>query len=125
MDKFFLVSFLGLLIAAQSVAGNMIYDNIGVLEELESLDFEEENEVEASPIPSWTSERGSKVLVNVDSFGAAGDGVSDDTQVNKCVPLEIFVALRCSLVKLHFSPSLYFNRKSAWKTFYNPIIHLI
>jgi hypothetical protein len=82
MDKLFLVTFLGLLMAAQSVAGNMIYDNIGVLEELESLDFEEENEVEASPIPSWTSERGSKVLVNVDSFGAAGDGVSDDTQVN-------------------------------------------
>ncbi|XP_059448894.1 probable polygalacturonase At1g80170 [Corylus avellana] len=80
MDKFFLVSFLGLLIVAHRVAGNLVDDNIGVLEELESWDIEEENEVEVSPIPSWTSERGSKVLVNVDSFGAVGDGVSDDTQ---------------------------------------------
>lgn len=81
MDKFFLLSFLGILIAAHRVAGHMVYDNIGVLEELESLIIEEENDVEVlSPIPSWTSERGSKVLVNVDSFGAAGDGVSDDTQ---------------------------------------------
>lgn len=86
MDKFFLVSFLGLLIVAHRVAGNLVDDNIGVLEELESWDIEEENEVEVSPIPSWTSERGSKVLVNVDSFGAVGDGVSDDTQVNKFVP---------------------------------------
>lgn len=74
MDKFFLLSFLGILIAAHRVAGHMVYDNIGVLEELESLIIEEENDVEVlSPIPSWTSERGSKVLVNVDSFGAAGD----------------------------------------------------
>jgi hypothetical protein len=86
MDKFFLVFFLGLLIVAHGVAGNLVGDNIGVLEEFESWDIEEENEVEVSPIPSWTSERGSKVLVNVDSFGAVGDGVSDDTQVNKFVP---------------------------------------
>ncbi|KAB1207891.1 hypothetical protein CJ030_MR7G024253 [Morella rubra] len=80
MDKFFLVSFLGMLITAHGVVGNMIYDQMVMLEELENLDIEEEKEVELSPIPSWTSERGSKVLVNVDSFGAFGDGVSDDTQ---------------------------------------------
>ncbi|KAL5826754.1 hypothetical protein ACOSQ3_018595 [Xanthoceras sorbifolium] len=60
--------------------GNMLYDNIVMLEELESLEIEEDNEVELFDVPSWTSERGGKVLVNVDSFGAVGDGVSDDTQ---------------------------------------------
>ncbi|GMY26247.1 probable polygalacturonase At1g80170 [Fagus crenata] len=80
MDKFFLLSFIGLLIVAHGVAGNMVCDNIGMFEELENLDIEEENEAELSLILSWTSERGSEVLVNVDSFGAVGDGVSDDTQ---------------------------------------------
>ena len=93
MDKFFLLSFIGLLIVAHGVAGNMVCDNIGMFEELENLDIEEENEAELSLIPSWTSERGSKVLVNVDSFGAVGDGVSDDTQVNMCFLRNICVSL--------------------------------
>ena len=81
MDKFFLVSFLGLLIAAYEVAGNMSSDNFNILGELEDLDIAEED-ADVFEIPSWTSERGGKVLlVNVDSFGAVGDGVSDDTQV--------------------------------------------
>ncbi|KAJ7943657.1 Pectin lyase superfamily protein [Quillaja saponaria] len=80
MDNFFLVSFLGFLIAAQGIAGNMGHYNIDMLEELESMDIEEENEIELSEIPTWKSERGGKVLVNVDSFGAAGDGVTDDTR---------------------------------------------
>lgn len=81
MNKFFVISFLGMLIAVHGVAGNMIYDDIGTLDELENFDIEEDDEVDVFEIPSWTSERGSKVLVNVDSFGAIGDGVSDDTQV--------------------------------------------
>ncbi|OIV93894.1 hypothetical protein TanjilG_05597 [Lupinus angustifolius] len=80
MDKFFFVSLLGLLLAAHGVLGSMMCDNIAMLQELESLDIEEENEVELSEIPSWKSERGGKVLVNVDSFGAAGNGESDDTE---------------------------------------------
>ncbi|WVZ13820.1 hypothetical protein V8G54_011386 [Vigna mungo] len=84
MDKFFLVSLLALLIAAHGVAGSMTCDSIGMLEELKSLesfDIEEETEVEElSDIPSWRSEHGGKVLVNIDSFGAAGDGESDDTE---------------------------------------------
>ena len=81
MDKLFLVSFLGLLIAAYGVAGNMSSDNFNILGELEDLDIAEED-ADVFEIPSWTSERGGKVLlVNVDSFGAVGDGVSDDTQV--------------------------------------------
>ncbi|KAJ4827819.1 hypothetical protein Tsubulata_026156 [Turnera subulata] len=81
MDKLFILSFFGFLIVAHGVAGNMEYDNIGLHEELESFDIEEEYEVELPDTSSWTtSERGSKVLVNVDSFGAVGDGISDDTQ---------------------------------------------
>ncbi|KAG2708257.1 hypothetical protein I3760_05G184000 [Carya illinoinensis] len=83
MDKFLLFSFLGMLIVVHhGVAGNVVIDDIGMLEELDQIcwEMEEENKMESSPISSWTSERGSKVLVNVDSFGAVGDGVSDDTQ---------------------------------------------
>ncbi|KAL1365551.1 hypothetical protein HN51_013576 [Arachis hypogaea] len=79
MDKFFLVSLFCLLIAAHGVTGTLTCDNIAMLDELANMDTEE-NEIELSDIPSWTSERGGKVLVNVDSFGAAGDGESDDTE---------------------------------------------
>ncbi|KAF2292763.1 hypothetical protein GH714_027923 [Hevea brasiliensis] len=65
-----------------AVAENMVYNNIGILEELESFEIDEENEVELFDTPSWTNDRGRKVLVNVDSFGAVGDGVSDDTQID-------------------------------------------
>ncbi|OMO76680.1 Glycoside hydrolase, family 28 [Corchorus olitorius] len=75
MANLFMISFLHLLIGIYGVAGNMLNDNFNILEELENLDINEED-VE----PSWTSERGGKVLVNVDSFGAVGDGVSDDTE---------------------------------------------
>ncbi|XP_071695661.1 probable polygalacturonase At1g80170 [Rutidosis leptorrhynchoides] len=37
------------------------------------------DDIDFSRFPSWSSEYGSKYLVNVDSFGAVGDGVSDDT----------------------------------------------
>ncbi|XP_039041067.1 probable polygalacturonase At1g80170 [Hibiscus syriacus] len=78
MAKLFLVSFFGLLIAVYGVAGNMVHDNFNILEELEDLDLEEEDTdfLESS----WTSQHGDKVLVNVDSFNAVGDGVSDDTE---------------------------------------------
>ncbi|KAK8484061.1 hypothetical protein V6N13_017483 [Hibiscus sabdariffa] len=79
MNKLFLVSFLGLLITAYAVAGNMLYDNFNILGELEDLDIAEEG-AELFEDPFWISERGGKVLVNVDSFGAVGDGVSDDTE---------------------------------------------
>lgn len=77
-----MLSFLVLLMAVQTVAGNMLHKDFVMLEELESLEVEEDRETEHLDVPSWTSGRGSKVLVNVDSFGAVGDGVSDDTQVN-------------------------------------------
>lgn len=107
MDKFFLVSLLGLLIAAHGVAGSMMYDNIGMLEELKSLEAldieDEENEVELSDIPSWRSERGGKVLVNIDSFGAAGDGESDDTEVSSFLIIDftyIIYTRSCNCISL-------------------------
>lgn len=81
MDKF-LVLFLGLLLLAAH--GRVEYsqdDKLNILEELESWDVEDYNEVEDSAKAFWKSERGAKVLVNVDSFGAAGNGISDDTKV--------------------------------------------
>lgn len=47
----------------------------------ESLELED-GELDFLALPSWTSEFGSKVLVNVDSLGAVGDGISDDTKVH-------------------------------------------
>ncbi|XP_012085412.1 probable polygalacturonase At1g80170 isoform X1 [Jatropha curcas] len=80
MDKVLIISFLGMLTVIHGVAGNMVYDNIGLLEELKSFEIDEKDDVQLFDTPSWTSERGGKVLVNVDSFGAVGDGVSDDTK---------------------------------------------
>lgn len=46
---------------------------------------EEDEEMEplsTSEVPIWRSSGAAKIPVNVDSFGAAGDGIADDTQVN-------------------------------------------
>lgn len=76
----FFVFLLSLLITAHGIAENGLHDTVALLRELESFDIHEEDEIEAFEMPSWTSGHGGKVLVNVDSFGAAGDGTSDDTQ---------------------------------------------
>ncbi|CAN0893003.1 Probable polygalacturonase At1g80170 [Linum grandiflorum] len=80
MDRIFFISFVGLLLVGHGVTGNMVYDTLGMVEELETFDIEEGEELGELDVPPLTSERGSKVLVNVDSFGAVGDGVADDTQ---------------------------------------------
>ncbi|KAF8399682.1 hypothetical protein HHK36_015553 [Tetracentron sinense] len=79
MEKFFLVSLLVLLIAAHGVAEDSLSENMLVLGELEDLNVGEEIE-ELAEIPGWTSQHSGKVLVNVDAFGAVGDGISDDSQ---------------------------------------------
>ncbi|KAJ6727622.1 hypothetical protein OIU74_005802 [Salix koriyanagi] len=80
MDKLFITALLGLLILVNGAAENLVYNRFAMLEELESFEIDDEDDVGLFDIPSWTSERGGKVLVNVDSFGAVGDGISDDTQ---------------------------------------------
>ncbi|RAL40011.1 hypothetical protein DM860_008151 [Cuscuta australis] len=46
----------------------------------ERWEIEEDDGAELLDLPSLTNGRGNKILVNVDSFGAVGDGVSDDTK---------------------------------------------
>ncbi|KAK9063453.1 hypothetical protein SSX86_017323 [Deinandra increscens subsp. villosa] len=62
-----------------TVEHGLLSDNFDVFGEIEDLVFEDD-EMELFDLPSWSSQRGGKILVNVDSFGAVGDGVSDDTK---------------------------------------------
>ncbi|KAK6930994.1 Glycoside hydrolase, family 28 [Dillenia turbinata] len=78
MDKF-LVSFIGLLMTVSGIIGTSLSDNLATLGELVDPEIEVDD-TELTEIQSWTSQCGGEVLVNVDSFGAVGDGVSDDTQ---------------------------------------------
>ncbi|KAL8459712.1 hypothetical protein ACS0TY_036995 [Phlomoides rotata] len=78
----FLSSLLLLLVPLIS-ASKDLSDAFEVLEKLQDLDVEEEEEEGDDVVlelPSWGSAHSNKVVVNVDGFGAAGDGVSDDTQ---------------------------------------------
>lgn len=98
MAKLLLTSFICLLvITGRGVAGNNEHDKFNILEEFGSDEIDEENEEENSEIPSWNGEHRIKVLVNVDSFGAAGDGVSDDTQV--CIfTYNLFLTFRAQIL---------------------------
>jgi len=79
----FFVFLYSLLITDHVIAENGLHDVIPLLKELASLDiYEGDDELEAFVMPSWASRNGGKVIVNVDSFGAMGDGIADDTQVN-------------------------------------------
>ncbi|KAF5793569.1 putative endo-polygalacturonase [Helianthus annuus] len=82
MGKIVFVSVLVLLLLVNVIAHveDILSDNFDHgFGEVENLEFEDE-EIELFDMPSWSSQRGGKILVNVDSFGAAGDGVSDDTK---------------------------------------------
>lgn len=100
MGKIIFISILMLLILVVAAAVTRFSDKSNIVNELESFDIEEEEEAEEESElfdieKLWRSERGSKVLVNVDSFGAAGDGVSDDTKVK-------FIALNGFLYQIDF-----------------------
>ncbi|KAL8137918.1 hypothetical protein V2J09_003919 [Rumex salicifolius] len=81
MKLFLLFFFSGLLVTAYESAENELEDNF--LGQLESFDVYEGEETYSDGESSSTSGHHSKNLVNVDSFGAVGDGVSDDTQAFK------------------------------------------
>lgn len=87
MDKLCILCLLGLLmITAYGAAGKMVYTDLDILEELENFDIPEDDDdddydTNLFDLPSFTSRSSGKNLVNVDTFGAVGDGVSDDTQV--------------------------------------------
>lgn len=85
MAKIIFISILTMLIILVAAkAETRFSDKSNIVKEPESFDIEEEENDDESELFNvaslWRSERGSKVLVNVDSFGAAGDGVSDDTK---------------------------------------------
>ncbi|CAN6976352.1 unnamed protein product [Brassica rapa subsp. trilocularis] len=83
MDKLFLLSLIGLLVVtAYGAAKKMVYTDLDILEKLENFDIPEDDagddyDSKVFDLPSFSS---GKNLVSVDTFGAAGDGVSDDTQ---------------------------------------------
>lgn len=64
----------------------LVCENTGQVKSFEI----EDDEIDFFDLPSWSSERGSKVLVNVDGFGAVGDGVSDDTKVSNMLIVLVF-----------------------------------
>lgn len=81
MNKPFIVSLLALLIATSYGA---VYRELDILGNLESLDVPQDDiddDMTLFDFSCFTSQNSGKNLVNVDSFGAVGDGVSDDTQV--------------------------------------------
>ncbi|CAN8235738.1 unnamed protein product [Cochlearia groenlandica] len=84
MNKLFIVSLLTLLMVASYVASvKAAYRELDILGNLENLDVPEDDiddNVTFFDFSAFTSQNSSKNLVNVDSFGASGDGVSDDTQ---------------------------------------------
>ncbi|KAG5390577.1 hypothetical protein IGI04_032118 [Brassica rapa subsp. trilocularis] len=85
MDKLFILSLIGILmVTAYGVAAKMVYTDLDILEKLENFDIPEDDaddyDTKLFDWPSFTSRSSGKNLVNVDTFGAAGDGISDDTQ---------------------------------------------
>ena len=85
MDRLFILSLLALLmVTSYRAAGETSYRELDILGELENLDVPQDDiddDVTFFDFSLFTSQFSGKNLVNVDSFGAAGDGVSDDTQV--------------------------------------------
>ncbi|KAK4721347.1 hypothetical protein R3W88_011580 [Solanum pinnatisectum] len=79
MAKILFFLFLVWLMGALGAAKTNFLDDV-ILSELDDLDVEDGDEAELFDLPRWGIERGNKILVNVDSFGAVGDGASDDTK---------------------------------------------
>ncbi|GAA0164076.1 hypothetical protein LIER_19795 [Lithospermum erythrorhizon] len=81
MEKMLLiVSFLVVFMVCHGGATDKLRDDIEMLHELETFDIEEADDLDLFDIPSFESSHSNKVLVNVDAFGAVGDGVADDTE---------------------------------------------
>lgn len=84
MGKVVFLSILVMLLLVRETVGNSLSDTFNVFGKIDNVDLEDDDETEFSDLPYCsTSQHGSKILVNVDSFGAVGDGVSDDTKVNE------------------------------------------
>lgn len=81
MNKLFIVSLLAFsMVASYGAAAYRELDILGNLENLDVPQDDIDDDVTFFDFSLFTSQFAGKNLVNVDSFGAAGDGVSDDTQ---------------------------------------------
>lgn len=58
------------------------FDGFSKLDALQVQEAEDD-EFEFTDLPDWESDHVDKATLNVDEFGAVGDGVSDDTKVRK------------------------------------------
>lgn len=93
MERNLFFSLLVLLVTTvHGIQEHTLTNHIFMPGEFESWNVEGGDQMveEAFEFSTWTSEGGGSVLVNVDSFGAVGDGFSDDTQVSSCANLKRF-----------------------------------
>lgn len=80
MEKIILIASIFCLLIVVNGKDYSLADDIAIRWNLDNFDIDEGDEVDDHLY--LRSEHGNKVLVNVDAFGAVGDGISDDTQVN-------------------------------------------
>lgn len=78
--RILIVFVLVFMVAAVGCAAEKLHDRGDEFKEWWEIEDDDDG-VELLDLPSLTNGRGNKILVNVDSFGAVGDGVSDDTKV--------------------------------------------
>jgi hypothetical protein len=90
--KTWVVNCLLLLLIISKIRGESYGSNVepwnGGEDHIEEIGEEwwvEEEDGEEIGIKMWGEERPGKVPVNVDSFGAVGDGIADDTQVCRVI----------------------------------------
>ena len=79
------LSFLVLLLVPLSIVGQDISDTLEIFAKLHDMDMGDEegqdDSLEVIDLPSWHSHHSNKNLINVEGFGAVGDGAADNTQV--------------------------------------------
>ncbi|GAB2220480.1 hypothetical protein Drorol1_Dr00008133 [Drosera rotundifolia] len=77
MDSSFFVFYLCLLMTVLGLADHGLLDEADALRDLGGFNVHEAADIDMLEERTWS---GSQVIVSVDSFGAIGDGISDDTQ---------------------------------------------
>lgn len=77
------LSFLALLLIPLTSANLLeTFEVFAKLHDFDVRDDEGEDDIlDALDLPSWNSGHSNKNVVNVEGFGAVGDGVADDTKV--------------------------------------------
>ncbi|KAI3696505.1 hypothetical protein L1987_79523 [Smallanthus sonchifolius] len=79
MSKIVFIYALVMLLWVHGTVENSLSNTFDVFSKIENFSLEDD-ELEFFDSLSRSTHRGKKIIVNVDSFGATGDGVSDDTK---------------------------------------------